>query len=136
MVKQFPALPAFAAIFALPLLVSAAPVPKQTPPVAWVFQMHRDAQTNPHTDVFLRVGSKQTLVMHSAPDEFHAVAKADYKDSGIPATALTACLGWWAGAGDQLYVVRRGRALVVYRREEDEQAPDFPWKRFQVIPLP
>jgi len=34
-----------------------------------------------------------------------------------------------------LYVVRRGRSLVVYRKELDEQAPDFPWKRFKVIPL-
>lgn len=113
----------------------AAPAAGQTPPLVWVFQTRHDAQTNPHTNVFLRVGSRQVLVMRQAGDEFHLAAKADYKDTGIPAQALTACFGWWAGAGDQLYVVRHGQSLVVYRREEGEEAPDQPWKRLKVIPL-
>ena len=113
----------------------AAPAAGQTPPLRWVFQMHRHSQDDPHTDVFLRVGTRQVLVMRQAPDEFRLAAKTDYKDASVPAQALTACFGWWAGAGDYLYVIRRGRSLVVYRREVDEQAPDFPWKRLIVIPL-
>lgn len=100
-----------------------------------MFQTRRDPQTNPHTDVFLRVGGRRVLVMRQAPDEFHIAAKTEYKTIGIPAQALTACTGWWAGAGDSLYVVRRGHSLIVYRREADEQAPDLPWKRLKVIPL-
>ena len=73
--------------------------------------------------------------MHQAMDEFQTVTKANYKDHDIPASALLACAGWWAGAGDHLYVVRRGRSLVVYRKELDEQGPNLPWKRFKVIPL-
>lgn len=46
------------ALFALTIPVSAAPAAGQTPPLQWVFQMHHDAQTNPHMDVFLRVGSR------------------------------------------------------------------------------
>ena len=112
-----------------------APAAGQTPPLHWVFHLHRNSQDDPHTDVFLRVGARQVLVMHQAPDEFHLAAKAEYKDTGVPLQALTACFGWWAGAGDYLYVIRRGPSLVVYRKEVDEQAPDFPWKRLKVIPL-
>lgn len=125
------------ALFTLASLgpVPAAPAAKQTPPLQWVFQTRHDSQTNPHTDVFLRVGGRKVLVMRRVEEEFSVRAKAEYKDNAIPAQALAACTGWWAGAGDNLYVVRRGRFLVVYRREVDEQAPDFPWKRFKVIPL-
>ena len=131
--RRLAALSALAALPAWPASVPAAP--GQTPPLAWVFRTRHDPQTDPHTDVFLRVGSKQILIMPQAEEEFHAVAKADYKDSSIPASALAACSGWWAGAGDKLYVIRRGRSLIVYRKELDEQAPDLPWKRLKVIAL-
>ena len=133
MLKLLAALSALAALPVCSASVPAAPV--QTPPLAWVFQMRRDSQLIPHTDVFLRVGTRQVLVMHQAEEEFHAVAKADYKNSSIPASALAACSGWWAGAGDNLYVLRRGRSLIVYRKELDEEAPDLPWKRLKVIAL-
>ncbi len=123
------------ALFVLAVPAPAAPADARTPPLQWVFQTRRDAQTDPHTDVFLRVGSRQVLVLRQAEEEFTVSAKAEYKDQHIPAQALAACAGWWAGAGDDLYVVRRGSSLVVYRREVDEQAPDFPWKRLKVIPL-
>lgn len=115
--------------------VPAAPAAGQTPPLHWVFQTRHDAQTNPHTNVLLRVGSRQVLVMRQAEDKFQIAAKADYKDTGIPAQALTACLGWWAGEGDYLYVVRRGHSLVVYRKEVNEEGPELPWKRLKVITL-
>ena len=129
-----------AALFALALLelspqAPAAPAAERTPSLQWVFQTRHDPQTNPHTDVFLRVGSRQALVMRQAPDEFQIAARTDYKVAGIPAQALTACFGWWAGEGDYLYVIRRGSSLVVYRREVNEEGPDLPWKRLKVIPL-
>ena len=133
MLKLLAALSALAALPVCSASVPAAPV--QTPPLAWVFHMRRDSQLIPHTDVFLRVGTRQVLVMHQAEEEFHAVAKADYKNSSIPASALAACSGWWVGAGDNLYVLRRGRSLIVYRKELDEEAPDLPWKRLKVIAL-
>lgn len=124
----------FVLAFLLPPL-HAAPAARQTPPLTWVFQTRHDPQTNPHTDVFLRVGTRQVLVMHQADDEFQIAAKTEYKDTSIPAQALTACLGWWAGAGDYLYVIRRGRSLVVYRKEVNEEGPELPWKRLKVILL-
>ncbi|MGI4789607.1 MAG: hypothetical protein ACRYFS_12240, partial [Janthinobacterium lividum] len=101
-----------------------------------VFQTRRDPQTNPCTNVFLRVGGRQVLVMRHVPDEFHATVKADYKDNGVPAQALAACSGWWAGAGDTLYAIRQGRSLVIYRQETEEQGQAFPWKRVKTISFP
>jgi len=43
-----------------------------------------------------------------------------YADYDIPAEALTAVGGWYAGAGDYLYAVREGEAVVVYRGMQDE----------------
>ena len=74
-------------------------------------------------------------MLRQAPDEFQRFAKSGYKDQGVPASALTACFGWWAGAGDYLYVVRQGKSLAVFRREADEAGPDLPWKRLKIIPL-
>ncbi len=129
--RRFFALPA--AVLACAAGAVAAPPP--VPPLRWVFQTRHDAQTNPQTDVFLRVGTRQVLVLPHASDEFTVANRTQYKDSGIPADALTACTGWWAGAGDNLYVARRGRSLVVCRKELDEQSGPFPWKRLKIIPL-
>ena len=118
--------------------ISAAPAPAapgQTPPLAWVFQMRRDSQGSPHTAVLLRVGGRLVPVLRDAADEFRTLARAGYKEKGVPAPALTACAGWWAGQGDDLYVIRRAHSLIVFRREEDEQVPALPWKRLQIIPL-
>ena len=97
--------------------------------------MRRNTLGDPVTDVFLQIGGRKVLVLGHAQDEFQVSPQANYKERGIPALALTACAGWWGGAGDDLYVIRRGRSLVVFRREEDEQVPPLPWKRLKVIPL-
>ena len=113
----------------------AAPSKAQATPLRWVFQMHRDPQINPHTNVFLRVGSRQVLVMRQVPDEFRPATKTDYKIASVPSQALAACFGWWADMGDYLYVVQRSHFLVVYHKRVDEQGPDSSWKRLKVIPL-
>lgn len=129
------------AIFALASLgptqaqTPAAPVKAQTAPLRWVFQMHRDPEINPHTNVFLRVGSRQILVMRQVHEEFRPATKTDYKIASVPPHALTACLGWWADMGEYLYVSQRGRLLVVYRKRVDEQGPFSSWTRLKVIPL-
>ncbi len=113
----------FFALFALMIPVHAAPATGQTPPLHWVFQTRHDAQTNPHTTVFLRVGSRQVLVMRQADDEFQIAAKFEYKDTGVPTEALTACLGWWGGEGDYLYVDPPGPlADCVPQRSERRRA--------------
>lgn len=105
------------------------------PAVAWVFVIKRDKNLTPRSSVFLRVAGKSTLVFQGI-DEFRTLARADYKEHHVPADALAACTGWWAGQGDDLYVVRRKQRFEVYRRELDEQSGPFPVKRIKSIVSP
>ena len=47
--------------------------------------------------------------------------KADWPRHEIPTTALAACGGWFAGAGDYLYAIREGDSLNVYQGWQDEE---------------
>lgn len=103
--------------------------------VTWHFDTHEDRDGNPRTKVFLVVGSRRVLLTEATAN-FNVIERQDYKSHAVPAAALAACSGWWAGAGEDLYVIRRGRSLVVYSRDLDEQAPASRYKRLKVIPSP
>lgn len=45
-------------------------------------------------------------------------------EHNMPADALAACGGWWAGAGDYFYAIRRNDSLVVYQGWLDEMQQD------------
>ncbi len=50
-------------------------------------------------------------------------------EDAAPARAVLAGLRcWWAGAGEEFQVLRRGPTLVVQRRSVDEQSPAGPWR--------
>lgn len=111
----------------LPVAAQTRPA-KTTRPLAvrFEFQTRGGADGNaPHSRVFLNVNGKRTLVF-SSDEAFHAVSRAEFiaqqvpPELKVPREALAACAGWWAGAGDNLYVVRRGARLDVYRQELDE----------------
>jgi hypothetical protein len=103
--------------------------------VAWAFDTHEDRDGNPHTKVSLVVGARRVLVTETTAN-FNVVERKDFKEHAVPAAAVAACSGWWAGAGQDLYVIRRGRTLVVYSRTLDEQTRTPPYRRLKVIPSP
>jgi hypothetical protein len=103
--------------------------------VNWLFDAREDGDGIPHTKVSLAVGDRRVFLEEVAA-KFAVLERRDYKSHGVPASALTACSGWWAGAGEDLYVVRRRGSLVVYSRTLDEQAPVGAYKRLKVIPSP
>jgi hypothetical protein len=103
--------------------------------VSFTFDTKEDGDGNPHTKVFLVVGARRELLAEATAN-FSLLERKDYKDHGVPADALTACSGWWAGQGQDLYVVRRNGRLVVYSRSLDEQARTPPYKRLKVITSP
>ena len=123
------------------LIGLAAPGPAaraDTAPVAvsWVFDTHQDGQGNPVSRVFLRVAGRRMLVESHSQLQYSVTDRAGYKDLKVPRAALAACTGWWAGGGENLYVIRRGPRLLVLRRWQDEQGPDLLYKLLRVIPLP
>lgn len=113
----------------------AAPVAASRPPtVTWSFATHTDPDLTPHSRVFLRVNGKR-IPVYETTATFQTLRRRDYKDHGVPSSAVAACSGWFAGQGDDLYVVRHGGRLVVFMRELDEQADTTPYKWLKSIPV-
>ena len=103
--------------------------------ITWLFDAREDGDGILHTKVSLVVGDRRVFLEEVAA-KFLVLERRDFKSHGVPAAALPACSGWWAGAGEDLYVVRRNRSLVVYSRVLDEQARTPPYRRLKVIPPP
>jgi len=123
-------------VLALPLAAQPSPAPALggDAPVRFEFETRRDADLTPHSRVFLRAGGRRPLVF-SSTEEFQILQQKEWKESGVPPRALAACTSWFGGAGDELYVVRRGARLEVFRQEMDEESGPFPWKRWKSLPL-
>jgi hypothetical protein len=51
---------------------------------------------------------------------FSETVKASYKDFNIPPDAIIACRGWWAGAGIDYWVIRKGDDVIVMAKEIGE----------------
>ena len=120
---------------ACPLLNYAAPAARQRPPtVTWSFETRTDRDLTPHSRVFLRVNGRRVPVYGETTATFQTLGRGEYTGHGVPSNAITACAGWFAGQGEDLYVVRRGRRLVIYLRELDEQAPIPAYKRLKSVP--
>lgn len=123
-----------------PLLpVAAGPRPRKTPrPLVVRFESETKFDTGehaPHSRVFVNADGKRTLVF-SGEEGFHTLSRADFASQRVPRGALAACSGWWAGAGDNLYVVRRGARLDVYRCQVDEEEErKQPYRKIKSIRL-
>ena len=105
------------------------------PPLAWNFQV-KQTDGHPKGQVFLKVDGRDYLVVQEATTNYQQLKPADYADYRIPAQAVLAAYSWYAGYGDILYVVPKGRRLEVYRQEMDEAEDSrFPVKRIETIPF-
>lgn len=51
---------------------------------------------------------------------FSETSKSSYKDFNIPPDAVSACRGWWAGAGIDYWVIIKGEDLIVMAKEIGE----------------
>lgn len=82
----------------------------------------------PRHEVFIQIGEKKVKVADILACT--TLTPDLYGPYQIPAEALSAVLGWWAGAGDLIYVVEEGGQYVVkqgYAAEEMENN-DFGYK--------
>lgn len=98
----------------------------------WLFNARNDRDGNPNTRVYLVVGGQRYFVMRDTA-QFSVVERDKFKEHDVPASAVAACASWWAGSGEELYVIRRGRSLIVYIRYLDEQSDVGRYKRLKVI---
>jgi hypothetical protein len=79
----------------------------------------------PQHQVFLTAGEQKVKVadiLNCSP-----LTPDQYGQYQIPANALDAVLGWWAGAGDILYITRENNGIVVKKGTvaEEMEGNDF-----------
>ncbi len=108
------------------------------PEVKWDFKsLGTGEYDTPITQVNLLVNGKS----HSVIKEYFGFSetnKESYKDFEVPADAIIACRGWWAGAGMDIWVIQQAYDLEVYTREiaetigEDGEPGDFTGKPVKV----
>ncbi len=76
----------------------------------------------PKSAVYTLVEEQKVKIANiAACDSIPPTAFSDY---GIPDSALAAAGGWYAGAGDYLYAIREGEAIVYYQGWQDEMQED------------
>lgn len=58
---------------------------------------------------------------------WRSLTRREYKNHEVPANALAACHGWWAGYGQTFYVslIKDGLAVYYCELDEGEQPPRF-----------
>ena len=55
------------------------------------------------------------------------ISPSDYGNYDIPASAIAACGGWWAGAGDYFYLTREGNKILAFQGSiyEEKTTPGY-----------
>ena len=88
-------------------------------------------EVNPKATVWLVVGKKRTRIMTVAGTPVTESLISDI--SWIPRCSVTALSSWWAGGGDQMYVLRKGHSFRVYHRPLDEQSKTGKFKLVKTV---
>ncbi len=91
---------------------------------------HEGTEDQPSSIVTAIVNGKETQIAtpagHSKP-----IPKEEYAQYEIPAEAIDACGGWWAGGGDYYYMVKTEAGVDVYVgwQEEGQEEPGYNWEK-------
>ncbi len=76
----------------------------------------------PLFEVILEINGNAMVV--DSTNACEVFAKTDYERYDIPANAISACGGWYAGAGDYYYLVRNQDELSLMQGWQDEGQED------------
>ncbi len=103
--------------------------------LAWVIKPWVEKNGNPHSRLSLAVNGKAYLISPDLQEKMSVLGREVYEPSEVPKDALIACSGWFAGAGDKFYVVRRAGSLRVYQQMGDcsPDSGEQPWRRVKTI---
>ena len=121
-------------LFAMFFLINPAQA-QQQPVLSWSFAIHTDRSGNPHGKVFLLFSNRRVLLRPDAYTQFHILNRVDYSEHSIPRSAVTACSGWWAGEGEEIYVIQNQSHLNIYGRQLDEELPLPAFRKIKSIAL-
>lgn len=79
-----------------------------------------DQADAPRHEVYLQIGDTRVKIADIL--NCASISSENYGQFQIPDGAISACGGWWAGAGDYFFVVEEGGNYVVKQGGMDEQA--------------
>ena len=69
-------------------------------------ESYKDSLGNPNSVVSILLNQRKVKIGSAMNCE--AIPKSDYDKYKIPANAIAACGGWWAGSGDYYYITDQG----------------------------
>lgn len=86
----------------------------------------------PQNEIILKIDGKEHRIDTILACD--VISKESYKDSQIPAEAISACGGWWAGGGDYFYLMMENNQPVVYQGWQDEGQEDvgYHWTKMNL----
>ena len=87
-----------------------------------------DEDENPTSAIYVQYNEKKILI-ETIHGNASIVGKSEFY-LGVPKTAISACGGWWAGAGDYYYIVPSVTGVALYHGWQDEEQEDegFHWE--------
>jgi hypothetical protein len=93
------------------------PAPGQTN-LVWRTELRWDQKrtTIAGGKVWLVVDGRPLLISEDPFGEYIPIERADYVSRGVPNDAVIACASWWAGFGENLYLIREtdSKKLLIY----------------------
>lgn len=111
------------------------------PELKWEFKRVGTGEYDtPINDINIIVNGKN----HFIAKEYYSFSEmpaSDYKSYEIPAEAIIAARGWWAGAGIDYWAIQKDNEIIVMKREigettdESGEAGDFMGKPEKVISI-
>lgn len=88
--------------------------------VKWRFDNKEDTSEQPICDLYLNVNGKEVLIDKMEYIHLNEMSKPYDAVDKIPADALLACKGFWAGWDCRMYVRKEGDKLVVFEGAHPE----------------
>jgi hypothetical protein len=102
--------------------------------VSWHFETKRNDEGNPTTKVYVTI-SKKDIFLLETNSVFDILDRQKFNERSMPKNTIIACSGWWAGQGQDLYVMRRKNKLIVFIRDLDEGVSIPAYKPLKTIEL-
>lgn len=90
--------------------------------------MHPDDRDIPRGKIWLVANGKRYLLTDDPIGACSITKRSEYKQRQIPKHALSAYSAWWAGCGEDVYVIFESGRLLVFRRQysDGEGRPEIP----------
>ncbi|MDH5178273.1 MAG: hypothetical protein OEZ39_19795 [Gammaproteobacteria bacterium] len=111
------------------LFCQAAVCQAGTPNADYVWHSDSKMQAEmeiPETTLSLMCNKQIFVILEKQTVTYSEIDKQRYADFKVPADAVTAISGWWAGYGQTIYVIRSGQELKIYYTEYGEEENPSP----------